>query len=357
MKRRGLGFGVGVVLALTLVLGGAEAQAQAQALNHWPKSAADVLEASIRDAPKGSYAVFDADNTIWRNDLEEALLPYMEAKGLLSPAKLAPALRPTPLLKGESLYGYYQRLCEIDDKVCYPWIAQVFSGFTLGQLKVQVDAMMASGRPIPVVYQEGDKRVHGTVSPPAIYAGQRELIRSLMAGGVDVYVVTAAGEELARMVVSDPKYGLGVKPDHVIGVTMILRDPKTGTLTTARKQIADGHFLDTVYSAEHHAGMVLTTDLWSPMTWYVGKLSAIQEYIDPVRRPWLAAGDSPSDWWMLFHADAGAGGHRVWVNRKPAYTERLDVARRARAAAEGAAGLPEVADKNWIVVTPSEIGG
>ncbi|CAN5456165.1 phosphorylcholine phosphatase [soil metagenome] len=357
MQRRGFGLGCGGVLALAVALLGFSARAQAQALSHWPRPAAETLEASIRDAPKGSYAVFDADNTIWRNDLEEALLPYMEAKGLLSPAKLPPVLRPTPLLKGESLYGYYQRLCEIDDKVCYPWIAQVFSGFTLGQLKVQVDAMMASGRPIPVVYREGGRVVRGAVSPPAIYPGQRELIRMLMAGGIDVYVVTAASEELARMVVSDPKYGLGVKPDHVVGVTLILRDPKTGALTTARKQIAEGHFLDETYSAEHHAGMVLTPDLWSPMTWYVGKLSAIQEYIDPVRRPWLAAGDSPSDWWMLFHADAGAGGHRVWVNRKPAYTERLTVARRARAAAEAAAGLPDVADKNWIVVTPSEIGG
>jgi hypothetical protein len=41
--------------------------------------------------PKGaarSYAVFDADNTIWNHDLEEALLPFFETRGTLSAATL-----------------------------------------------------------------------------------------------------------------------------------------------------------------------------------------------------------------------------------------------------------------------------
>ncbi|MEY2232619.1 hypothetical protein, partial [Streptomyces sp. BF23-30] len=32
-----------------------------------------------------------------------------------------------PFRPGESLYGYYNRLFWIDDKVRHPWIAQVFS--------------------------------------------------------------------------------------------------------------------------------------------------------------------------------------------------------------------------------------
>ena len=36
--------------------------------------------------------------------------------------------------------------------VCYPWVAQVFSGFTLRELKGYVDELMAYGKPIPATY-------------------------------------------------------------------------------------------------------------------------------------------------------------------------------------------------------------
>ncbi len=34
-------------------------------------------------ANRGDYAVFDADNTTYRYDLEESLLPYLENRGVL----------------------------------------------------------------------------------------------------------------------------------------------------------------------------------------------------------------------------------------------------------------------------------
>ena len=37
------------------------------------------------------------------------------------------------------------------------------------------------------------------------------------------------------MVAADPKYGYNVKPQNVIGVSTLLKDRKTGELTTARK--------------------------------------------------------------------------------------------------------------------------
>jgi phosphorylcholine phosphatase len=49
----------------------------------------------------------------------------------------------------ESLYSYYNRLCEIDDLVCYPWVAQVWSGFALSDLKTYVDEVMALNGTIP----------------------------------------------------------------------------------------------------------------------------------------------------------------------------------------------------------------
>lgn len=301
----------------------------------------DPIGEAIRSAPAGSYAVFDADNTIWNHDLEEALLPFLENRGILSAATLDPALRPVPLLPGESLYGYYLRLCEIDDKVCYPWIAQVFAGRTLGALKADVDALMASGgAAIPVRYRKDGREVSGQVLPPAIYPAQRALIARLRAAGVRVYVVTAAAEELVRMVVSDPRYGLDVPAQDVIGVTMLLRDPADGSVSTARSRIAAGHFLDADYPAEKHAGMVLTPYLWSPLTWQEGKVAAIIAYIDPVKRPVLVAGDSRSDWPMLFYS----GGVRLWVDRGGAATAALGVERTRRGEERG-----------WVVRTPADL--
>lgn len=62
-----------------------------------------------------------------------------------------------------------------------------------------------------------------------------------MENGIEVYVMTAASEELVRMVAADPKYGYNVKPgrhrrDHRC------QGRKTGELTTARKQITAGKY-------------------------------------------------------------------------------------------------------------------
>ena len=127
--------------ALTLCMGLA-GQALATELKHWPADQARQLDAMIAaNANKGNFAVFDMDNTSYRYDLEESLLPYMENKGLITRDSLDPSLKLMPFKDTaehkESLFSYYYRLCEVDDMVCYPWVAQVFSGFTLKELKVQ----------------------------------------------------------------------------------------------------------------------------------------------------------------------------------------------------------------------------
>jgi hypothetical protein len=185
-----------------------------------------------------------------------------------------------------------------------------------------------------------------------------ELVRRLTEAGIKVYVVTAASEDLSRMVACDPKYGLGVKPENVVGVILWLRDPLTGELTTTRREIRrTGGFPTRTQDIARRGTMLVTPYLAEPASWYVGKMAAIQSTIDPVRRPFLVAGDSPSDWWMLFYADGGHGGVRVWIDRKIGYTEALAKARRARAAAEAADGLPAQADSDWVIVTQADIGG
>jgi phosphoserine phosphatase len=340
------------LLALTVA-----SSAFATELKHWPPEAARQLETMIAaNANKGNYAVFDMDNTSYRFDLEESLLPFLENKGVLTREKLDPSLKLMPFKDTaehkESLFSYYYRLCEVDDMVCYPWVAQVFSGFTLKQLKGYVDELMASGKPVPSTYFDGDKVTKIDVQPPQPFTGQKELFNKLMENGIEVYVMTAASEELVRMVAADPRYGYNVKPQNVIGVSLLLKDPATGTLTTARKQISAGK-----YDEKANLGLEMTPYLWTPATWMAGKQAAILTYIDEWKKPVLVGGDTPtSDGFMLFHSvDVAKGGVHLWVNRKAKYMNQLNGMIKKNAAAQASEGLPVTADKNWVIVTPEQI--
>ncbi|MET3453975.1 MULTISPECIES: HAD family hydrolase [Pseudomonas] len=343
-----------LAVALSLGLAG---QVLATELKHWPAEQAKALDAMIAaNANKGNYAVFDMDNTSYRYDLEESLLPFMENKGLITRESLDPSLKLMPFKDTadhkESLFSYYYRLCEVDDMVCYPWVAQVFSGFTLKELKGYVDELMASGKPVPTTYYDGDKVVQYNVNPPKIFTGQAELYNKLMENGIEVYVMTAASEELVRMVAADPKYGYNLKPQNVIGVTTLLKDRKTGELTTARKQITAGK-----YDEKANLGLEYTPYLWTPATWMAGKHAAILTYIDEWKKPVLVAGDTPSsDGYMLFHdVDVAKGGIHLWVNRKDKYMNQINGMMAKHAAAQAKEGLPVTADKNWVIVKPEDI--
>ena len=324
---------------------------------HWPPEAAAQLTKMIQaNANKGAYAVFDADNTTYQNDLEESLLPYLEMKGVLTREKLDPSLKLMPFKdiggQKESLNSYYNRLCEVDDQVCYPWVAQVFSGYTLRELKGWLDEMIASGKPIPTTIMEAGVTKPAEVKPPKFTPGMQELYKNLMANGIEVYVMSAASEELVRMALADPKNGYGAKPENVIGVSMLLKDRKTGALTTSRKLIAAKQ-----YQPAATMDWELTPYLWAPLTWFEGKPAAIQTYIDPWKKPILVAGDTPvSDGPMLFRAtDVERGGVRLWLDRKDKYLPVIMGMRKAHADAQKALGQPVTADLNWIIVKPEQL--
>ncbi|KAH6692314.1 phosphorylcholine phosphatase [Plectosphaerella plurivora] len=327
-------------------------------LRHWPKEAAASINAAIRaNAHSGAYAVFDMDNTSYRYDLEESLLPFLEGRNILTREKLDPSLHLIPFKDTadhtESLYSYYNRLCEIDDMICYPWVAQVFSGFPLRELKGYVDELMSFNGTISATYYEGDEVTSTTINRPQPFRGQQELYNRLMENGIAVYVMTAASEELVRMVASDPKYGYNVPPENVIGVTMLLRNESDiSNPTVARKQIADG-----VYDEKANLDLVLTPYLWTPATWMAGKHAAILTYIDEWKKPIIVGGDTPdSDGYMLFHdVDVAKGGVRVWINRRDSYMEQLNGMIKNNTEKQEALGLDVTADKNWVIVTPEEI--
>ncbi|KAF2850375.1 hypothetical protein T440DRAFT_468694 [Plenodomus tracheiphilus IPT5] len=326
-------------------------------LKHWPANAAAKLNAMIaKNANQKNYAVFDMDNTSYRYDLEESLLPFLENRGILTRENLDPSLKLIDFKDTanftESLYSYYNRLCEVDEFVCYPWAAQIWSGFSLRDLKGYVDELMAYNSTLPVKYWDGDNITESTVNPPKVFRGQAELYNALMNHGIAVYVISAAHEELVRFVASDPKYGYNVPPQNVIGVTTMLKNVTSGELTNARKQISEGH-----YDYEANLDLVMTPYLWTPATWFAGKWAAILTYIDQWKRPVLVAGDTPgSDSFMLFHGvDTAKGGVHLWINRRDAYLEQIQGEIRNNTAAQIANRREVTADKNWVFVKPADI--
>jgi hypothetical protein len=302
-----------------------------------------------------AFAVFDADNTIWRYDIEESSLPYLENKGVITRATLDPALHLIDFKDTanytETLYSYYNRLCEIDNFVCYPWAAQVYSGLSLRELKGHIDELMAYNGTIPTSLWDGDEVVQEEINPARPFAGQKELINTLMANGIDVWIVSASNEEVVRMVVSDPKYGYNIDPKHVLGVAVMMKNTTSGDLTVSRKQIADG-----TYNQTANLDLVLGSYLWTPATWYAGKWAAVLTYIDMWKKPILAAGDTPgSDTYMHFNVDSEKGGVHLWVNKSASNWEALQGLIKTNAEGQRENGLRVTADKNWVVVLPTDI--
>ncbi|KAF2715324.1 phosphorylcholine phosphatase [Pleomassaria siparia CBS 279.74] len=325
-------------------------------LQHWPASAARSLSEMIaRNANTSAFAVFDADNTIWRYDIEESSLPYLENKGVITRATLDPILRLIDFKDTanytETLYSYYNRLCEIDALVCYPWAAQVYSGLSLRELKGHIDELMAYNGTIPTSYWDGDVVVQEEINPARPFTGQKELMQTLMANGIDVWIVSASNEEVVRMVVSDPQYGYNIRPENVLGVSITMRNTTTGDLTTSRKQIADG-----VYDQAANLDLVLGSYLWTPATWYAGKWAAVLTYISMWKKPVLAAGDTPgSDTYMHFNVDVEKGGVHLWVNKSASNWEALQGLIEDNVEGQKDNGLAVTADKNWVVVLPTDI--
>ncbi|OLM10924.1 Phosphoserine phosphatase [Pseudonocardia sp. Ae717_Ps2] len=317
------------------------------------------LDAVVDAAPPGSFAVFDADNTLWDNDLTEALLARLDQKRVLVFDRLDPVLRPIPLAPDESLYGYYLRVCvTLGDDACYYWIAAAFSGVPIATLRSEAAAMMAEQKPIPVTYTEDGKLTKGTVAPPRIMPAQRALLTSLRQRGIKVWAVTAANEEIARAVLTDPRNGLGFAPTDVFGVEFLVRDPKSGAVVNTHQLMDEGKYLTGAYPQEVHDRSVITP-LLVENPWYVGKQATIERHISAYRKPILVAGDARSDWSMLFHVNTSTAtsGIRLWVDKGSPGVEELQAEQQDRARQQREAGVPVDADRGWVVRTQEQLLG
>jgi phosphorylcholine phosphatase len=326
----------------------------ASPLSEWPPKEQKTLQTMIEThKDSGAFAVFDADNTIWKNDITEALLAYYDTNNLLPLHTMSTDRLPIPIHEGETLYGYYDRLCKMDHSIGYFWSAQAFAGFSIAQLEQHIDAVMAGPESYDVLVKANDKPQTISVLRPQIFPAQAQLIKALSDNGIEVWVVSASAEELVRLVVSHPKYGINVKPEQVIGVTFLLND-ENGNVTYGAKERAENKVGLEHYFSSARQQLILTHHLFAPATWYGGKLSAIKEWIHPSQRPILAAGDSANDQYMLFYVNVERGGHRILINRADKHVRQYAQIRETRRDVTDSAD--QNPDKGWLTVTAEDLG-
>ena len=317
---------------------------------YWSETHKKLISERIRQAKENNprpFAVFDADNTIWKHDLVESLIAWMSAAEILEVEHLDSAILPYPLRADDTVLSYYMYLCGIDHAVGYLFASQIFAGFSLRELRTQVDAMMSSLEPILAPMPDGQL----LVQIPKIFPAQKELIHYLQNQGVEVWIVSASLEELVRMVASDEQYGLQLPPERVIGVNLMMSSPR-GHVTVGALERREGRRGTAYYFSEQRMEYILSTIPWTPLTWYGGKLAAILEWIDPAQKPILVAGDSPNDFIMQFHVAANRGGIRLRIHRNDEHKRAWE--RQCDKQEQG--DVHQSPSMGWIHVTSSMLG-
>ena len=103
-------------------------------LNLWPPASQEILNTfftQVATTGRREFAVFDADNTIWQNDLTEALLAWLDYQGKINVESFPDVLLPIPPLPQETAISYYERLHLWDISTCYLWAVQAIRNFSL----------------------------------------------------------------------------------------------------------------------------------------------------------------------------------------------------------------------------------
>lgn len=190
--------------------------APVQNLNWSPQNQAKIEAFFEAKDLRGKVAVFDADETLWRHDVGEGFLKFLQTENKL--AMVPP---------GFDAFARYEALCAQNKWMGYPYAAQVMAGMQEADVRALADE-----------YFEKHFKQN-------VYPGQRALIKRLQQAGVEVYIVSASNQ----WIVEAGAPHLGVPLDHVIGVR----------LEVVRQQI--------------------TANLIPPMTFRQGKVEAIEKYI------------------------------------------------------------------------------
>ena len=271
-------------------------------LDRWPEDVRGVLERCISVAQPGDFAVFDADNTLWRYDLTEAMMVWLERRGVIRLQDIPAHRMPIAPRAGETVWSYYLYLCERSLVVGYQWAAQCFAGVRVATLRSEMVAMLEHGGPFDVARGHGETRGVDAIEVPRAFEAQRQLVRALIEAGVDVWIVSASPEELVRRFAMEHA-GFPFSDDHICGVNLLLswEDGRVDSGAIARDR-GETPWRDASWDDAQVTGWPVT-----PLTWFEGKLAAIRRWIEPHRAPLLVSGDSPNDLPMMRIVDKDRG--------------------------------------------------
>lgn len=288
------------------------------------------LEALIQaGAGRGLPVVFDFDNTICRGDIGEATMAALANAEILKPSTLPEWLCPALQLNG-------QRRCEIQacaDVVeyyhalltptvhgprdpspyanAYAWAVAIMSGLTVAEVLQATRAVIARAQlpePQPIEVRAGGS----VVSTPELYPEMVEFLAELIRHEFDVWIVSASNVWSVRCMVLEALNPLlqargaaaGIRPDHVIGISTLLRDARDHQFKDAilvKENAGYAQFAPAVT-----AKLRLTAHFQFPLPTYSGKLACVFDAIG--RRPYLCAGDGPGDSAMMAISE-----HQLWI--------------------------------------------
>jgi hypothetical protein len=340
----------------------------------WTSATRAWLEERIRrGSGRGWPVAFDFDNTLVCGDIGEATLAMLVRGRRLRPATVATAALPFRDAAGNridparlpDLTAYYEALLggsghgDIDPFPLtsgYTWAVEVMAGLspaTIVRATAACAARACEGEVRRLEVTPGQ-----TAYPlPWFYPEMVELLAVLIRHQFDVWIVSASNAWSVRWMVLNrlnpalERLGAaqGIRPDHVIGVTMLLRDGRDRRLKDPLQVRSDAAYARLDPAALRK--LRLTPRLHLPVPVYAGKVACLWEALG--RPPYLAAGDSPGDLPMLGFAE-----NRLWLARldKPNYTAAMVAARAGGTPAQWAAQTVETRTRPGFVPDPGHPG-
>ncbi|MFO1513015.1 MAG: HAD family hydrolase [Verrucomicrobiota bacterium] len=296
----------------------------------WEQGIRTELEALIRrGAGKRLPVVFDFDNTIIRGDIGEATMAVLARSGLLTPstlpASLCPVFRPPGKERHEiqsfaDAVAYYFALlaptAHGDDDPApygtgYAWAVEIMAGLRVADVVEATRSVIALSQAQNSAFIEVTPG-HTSVLVPRFYPEMVELLAELIRQEFEVWIVSASNVWSVRYIVlhalnpmlRERKAEAGIRPDHVIGISTLLKDERDRLFKDALLVKEDAGYANLTSGVAEK--LCLTSHLQFPLPTYSGKLACIYDAIG--RRPFLGAGDGPGD-----RAMVNISEHQLWI--------------------------------------------
>ncbi len=303
---------------------------------NWMPTIKSRLENLIQENKnKSKIVIFDFDNTMVSRDIGEATFATLAIENTIhknSPyAQWAPDFtidtRHVSLATSPNVTAYYEDFLEAtkhikDEKTpysnAYAWIVQIMAGLTPQDVisatkKAYKEGTGAKDREDSSL---GETMVNG-YRLPFFYPEMIDLAGTMISNGFNVYVITASNVWSVRYLVTkelnqllQKKYGKNttIAPDHVLGVSTLLKDKRDGKLYKDESLVKENKAYRNLEISELQQYELLY-ELSYPLPAYEGKVAMIFKHITH-EHPFFIAGDSPNDHQMLEWAE-----NRLWIAR------------------------------------------